>query len=60
MVTVPSELMEADPGLPCKEANAVDKQYGEGGGKCIHLNSSNATHDQRYAFVTSGLKQRLD
>lgn len=25
VVTVPSVLMEADPGLPCKEANAVDK-----------------------------------
>lgn len=35
VVTVPSELMEADPSLPCKEANAVDKQYGEGGGNAF-------------------------
>lgn len=35
VVTVPSVLMEADPSLPCKEANAMGKQYGEGGGNAF-------------------------
>lgn len=33
--TVLSKLREADPGLPCEEGNAVDKQYGESGGHLL-------------------------
>lgn len=35
VVTVPGELTEADARLPRKEANAVCKQYGEGGGNAF-------------------------
>lgn len=35
VVTVLGKLTEADPGLPCEEANTVDKQCGEGGGNLL-------------------------
>ena len=33
--TVLGMLLEAEPGLPCEEANAVDKQDGGGGGNLL-------------------------
>lgn len=60
MVAVPGELMEADPGLPCEEANAVDEPYGEGGGNALTGIPAMPPMTKRYAFITSGLKQLLD
>lgn len=60
MVAVPSALMEADPGLPCEEANAVDEPQGEGGGNALTRIPAMPPMTKRYAFTTPGLKQLLD